>query len=93
MDAQTRKSTADHAISRDPTLSHEEATTVVTVFGARVCGRDAGFENLGEVLLRMEENESNLNARLKELAGRVGKLEALCASQLRRKERLRLPRP
>ena len=95
MDAQPREDTANHAISRDPTLSQQEATIVAAAFGARVCGTDgdARFENLGEVLLRMEDNERNLNLRLKELAERVGKLEATCASLLCRKERLRLPRP
>ena len=47
--------------------------------------------NLGKVLLRTQKNEMYLNTRLQELVERVGKLEAACASLLRRKERLRLP--
>ena len=92
-DSNTRESTADQAISRDPTLSQEEAVVVATAFGARVCGTegDAVYENLGEVLVRTEKNERFLNTRLQELVERVGKLEAVCASLLSRKERLRLP--
>ena len=91
-DSNTRESTADQAISRDPTLSQEEAVVVATAFGARVCGTEGDvYENLGEVLLRTEKNERYLNTRLQELVERVGKLEAVCASLLRRKEKLRLP--
>ena len=93
-DSNARESTADQVISRDPTLSQEEAVVVAAAFGARVCGtegQDVVYENLGEVLLRTEKNERYLNTRLQELVERVGKLEAVCASLLRRKEKLRLP--
>ena len=91
-DSNTRESTADQAISRDPTLSQEEAVVVATAFGARVCGTGGDvYENLGEVLVRTEKNERFLDTRLQELEARVGRLEAACASLLRRKERLRLP--
>ena len=92
-DSNARESTTDQAISRDPTLSQEEAVVVATAFGARVCGTegDAVYENLGEVLVRTEKNERFLNTRLQELEERVGKLEAACASLVCRKERLRLP--
>ena len=94
MASQARDAAADHARSRDPTLSQEEASMVATVFGARVCGTDGEeCESLGDFLLRTEKNEMFLNTKLKELVERVGKLEATCASILRRKERLRLPRP
>lgn len=94
MASQEREETADHARSRDPSLSREEAAIVATAFGARVCGTDGdlSFYSLGDFLLRTEKNEMYLNTKLKELVKRVSKLEATCASLLRRKERLRLPR-
>ena len=92
MDAQTRKSTADHAMSRDPTLSQEEASIVATIFGARVCGSDGEeCEGLGEFLLRTEKNEMFLDTMLKQLVARVEKLEAERTLVLRRREILRLP--
>ena len=94
MAPQPREHTANHARSRDPTLSQEEATIVATAFGARVCGTEggvAGFESLGEVLERTEKNEMFLNAKLKELLDRVAHLEAEHALMLQRRDKLRLP--
>ena len=91
MGEQTHEDTAKHARSRDPTLSQTQSLMVATVFGARVCGTDGeGCESLSEFLMRTEKNEMFLNKKLEVLVDRVGKLEATCASLLRRKERLRL---
>ena len=92
MASQAHDTAADHARSRDPTLSQEEASMVATVFGARVCGSDGEVcEGLGEFLLRTEKNEMFLDTMLKQLIARVEKLEAERTLLHRRRERLRLP--
>ena len=62
---------------RDPRLDHAQAEATASVYYARVCGKPNGidFEGLGEVLLRLENNQHVLVQRCEALAARVKELE------------------
>jgi hypothetical protein len=62
---------------RDPRLNDAQAEATASIYCARVCGKpdDNDFEGLGEVLLRLENNQSVLVRRCEALATRVKELE------------------
>ena len=62
---------------RDPRLNDAQAEATASMYYARVCGKPnaADFEGLGEVLLRLENNQYVLVERCEALEARIKELE------------------